>query len=72
MNLLRRARGDETIPRQHETIFLDWRRRPETGGVYHRNMVLQRGLIMLALIDILYREYCLSRLQEMRKLEVSQ
>ena len=29
------------------------------------------GLIMWALIDILYREYCLARLQEMRKFEVS-
>ena len=31
-NVLRRAGGDETIARQDETIFPDWRRWPETDG----------------------------------------
>lgn len=37
----------------------------------HAQPGLKRGCVMWTLIEGLYREYCLARLQEMRKSELS-
>ena len=46
VNVLRRARREETLALRDETIFPDWRRWPETGVVYNVTIIQQWSSIM--------------------------
>ena len=72
MKLLRAGSDDETDGQTNEAILPDRRRRPETNRCsdLHR-WIKQRGAIMWDFINVLYREYCLARLTEMRRLELN-
>jgi hypothetical protein len=46
VNVLRRARREETLALQDDTIFRDRRRWPETGVVYNATIIRQWSSIM--------------------------
>jgi hypothetical protein len=58
------------LERIDETVFSAWRRQPETGQ-WSDAYAKQWSSVMWDIINILYREYCLARLTEMRRCELS-
>jgi hypothetical protein len=54
-----------------ETIFPKPRSNPETDSGLWLLSDERWGSVMWAILEDLYREYCLSRLQEMRRYELS-
>lgn len=68
VKLFHRQHRDETISRPDKAVLMGPRKRPETIASYCLGLeAKQRGRVMSALFSLLYREYCLVRLLEMRR-----
>jgi hypothetical protein len=60
--------SEEAIFAPDEAVFARRRKRPETlASAASAPLVKQRGSIMFALLNLLYRAYCRARLLEMRR-----
>jgi hypothetical protein len=60
--------SDETLFRSNEAISRDQRKAPETVAWKGGYTDQQRSSVMLAILTLIYREFCLARIAEMRKL----
>jgi hypothetical protein len=69
VNLFRLAARDETNPADDEAVSPFQRKYPETSGSYAQIETQQRGSVMWAFINMLYREYCRASLAAIRKFE---
>jgi len=63
-----RRRNTRAAPRSH---FAGAAKIPWNDHVLLSSQIERRGAIMWAIINILYREYCLARLTEMRQFELT-
>jgi hypothetical protein len=70
VKLFRRLAIHETNFLPEEAICHGQRRRPETI-VWQAALVKQRSSTMSAIVSLLYRAFCMSRLVEMRKYHLS-